>query len=171
MKTLRAVWPIILVVAVLAYCYGGPSREVFSPPTKGVVLEDFQYSSAWKAVYEDQSAELQNLPVVLAVEWNVDSAFLEATVKNPGIRALQFSGYRSDIPQQFQEVWVEDKWETGDSDWCGTGMEQYELSPGEERVFRVNVFKSTPRQRILALFREEESGERSFVVLATQGDP
>ena len=125
-------------------------------------------SLLWSERVGSKEVPLTNLPVLTSSKRLGKFGLIEVTIRNEGKTVLAYSGYSPSSPRQFQEILVEGKWEKGEWDWCGTGMENFRIEPGESRLLQVHFLAAVPLQRILVGFREEETSRYSHLVLVNQ---
>ena len=130
-----------------------------------------QVSTLWRAQFQDPWTEIENLPQVFVGEQPSADGRLEIEVRNVGETTLCYWGYGPDMPQRFDETAGAAGWEASGWDWCGTGLECYEIAPGERVVFRLHLAAPEVGSavRVLTGFTELGSERRSYVVLATCG--
>lgn len=114
-------------------------------------FEQAPHSEAWTATMIPGAEPLPYQPLILATSpgeagwWNI-------TMRNQGELTLRYSGYDREYPQMHQELWTPTGWARGASQWCGTGMEDYDWLPGETKTFQVIFGPAKVLQRISTRF-------------------
>ena len=119
----------------------------------------------WRELIFDDAESLENIPSIKLV--SLDDESVKVAVTNEGETTLQYYSAGIDHVQTFQETFKDGKWTLGNWDWCGTGKEIFEISPGEstELIFQ---FWGEHRERMLANFSEKGTDRTGLVVLATE---
>jgi len=98
----------------------------------------------------------------------VDFSNLESgiVVRNRGADALRYGGYTADSPQKYFEAFRDGRWIDDGWDWCGTGMEEYEIPAGASVVFHLKLSPSREDIRIYTLIRSSDERRESLVLIA-----
>jgi len=98
----------------------------------------------------------------------VDYSNLESgiVVRNRGTDALRYGGYAADSPQKYVEAFRDGRWIDDGWDWCGTGMEEYEIPAGASVVFYLKRSPSSEDIRIYTLIRSSDGKRESLVLIA-----
>ncbi len=149
-----------LLVAMLLCAVGlrfWPSRDV-DPP-----------DSQWSELFDDNSPPLTNIPQVTVL--SIDRSAARVNVKNVGDTTLQYYSRGPEHVQFFEERYTSGKWTQAAWDWCGTGMESFEIAPHNSAQLAV-CFSSDEqlRERVLTYFLEKDTDRSGLVVLATKPD-
>jgi len=130
-------------------------------------FRELPQSRVWSEEFVDLRIPLRYRPTLISSEQCAEG-LVKLTLRNPGDAVLTYSGYDEDYPQMLQEVWEIDQWERGLYQGCGTGMEDYDWQPGEQRTFLVFLGPSKSLQRISARFREKGTNRAEALILLQQ---
>lgn len=141
---------ILLALSIL----GGCSASTTVPPAN-----DERHAAPFLSVVTDQPAASGQREFLLSFS-------------NPTNEAVTFSGYAPDsFDPELPDGWIHPTYRReldGPSGWtarpqgfCGNGLEQQELEPGEAKVFRVYVESAEMPARIGVTYRTETGEERT----------
>lgn len=153
-------------LAVLLCACSRVQSEVDTSVTRDVP----QTSSLWDHFFSGAALPEVELPVITGVSSLGDDEFVEVSLMNPGTDSLDYFGYSKTVGQSFLEERSGSKWECGNWDWCGTGMEQYSIAPGDSVTLKVRLPDSEHPVRSLTPFRNRVTGEFAMVVLAERAN-
>jgi hypothetical protein len=81
------------------------------------------------------------------------------TLANRGSTTLGYYAYGPSDIQLFQEFDDHAKWNPEAWDWCGSGLSEYKLAPGQEVQLYV-AFRDRRRERMQGSFTESETNRR-----------
>lgn len=155
---------------LLAACSQGETEEIQSLEetisSQALLGLPASVESAWYERFSVGEPDLKNIPLIKTLGLGKEGRFLHVLVSNVGTTTLNYSGYSEDYPQFFAESYHGDHWKTGDWNWCGTGMEEYTLSPGSSRELLVPIDREDRKVRVTTVFSEEENDLSAWVTLA-----
>ncbi len=122
--------------------------------------------AGWKDLPD--SVPLENNPQIVATVQSGDE--LTVTVRNSGKTTLTYTGYSPTEIQLYDELFEDGVWKQMGCQWCGTGMQNYQLRPGESVDLQVKFWSRDYHDRMLAYFREQGTERAGLVVLATESE-
>lgn len=125
-------------------------------------------SSAWRKLIFRDMLSLKNRPLV--VKTAEDAEGVAVTVINNGSTILEYMARGESQIQQFQEIRENGEWRRAAWNWCGTGMSEREIAPGEAVDLRIDFWDPVARERILGAFKEKFTINIGLVVLATEAE-
>ena len=86
-------------------------------------------------------------------------------VTNKTNEKIKYQGYSKDSPQLFYEEFKDGKWTDTNWMWCGTGMETYTLSPGQNIELQIKRWRALGDFRTYTLFDSLDDKRCSLVLL------
>ncbi|HTN04633.1 MAG TPA: hypothetical protein VL132_22275 [Planctomycetaceae bacterium] len=169
-------WLKLLVVLSMVGGCGKPSvppsavsaqLQPASPPDQEIVsFLKGNIMAGWKDLPD--SAPLENVPQIVATEQTGEK--LTVTIRNTGKTTLTYAGSSPTEIQLYDELFEDGVWKQMGYQWCGTGMENYSLRPGQSVDLHVKFWSRDYRDRMLAYFREQGTERAGLVVLATESE-
>lgn len=122
---------------------------------------------SWRQAFS-KSEELLNKPRITVKSARGSEVHL--TAKNSGSTTLEYvSGVAGHI-QMFQDIRDGNRWAQASWNFCGTGMQVYEIEPGESVDLVVCFRDDQHQERMLANFTEKGCNRAGMVVLATESE-
>ena len=110
--------------------------------------------TGWEKIiqHEEGEVKLTSLPTI-SVEVNTEKVLV--TIDNQTDTDLTYSGYGKTSPQLFIKRKENDEWVPSGWDWCGTGMERYNLKKGKKVVFELR--KTHEPTQVFTIFTDENN--------------
>jgi hypothetical protein len=89
-------------------------------------------------------------------------------ITNNSQEPLSYQGTERDQPQEFIEVdkrgvWILESW-----NWCGFGMSEYLLDPGQSQELTVDLGQSPQRERVLICLTGVQSNQCQLIPIAAE---
>jgi hypothetical protein len=107
-------------------------------PTTGAV-ESAAAPSAGGSYPQDAPIASDVLCELVSVETSADGlATATFRAMNRGQSAIEFRGFAADSPMYVREKLVDGRWEKDPLGWCGTGLQDLSLRPGQSMAFQTS---------------------------------